>query len=227
MVSLERLREEGGFDPSDPSQAEIDDYFDRQCVFEIVRSVCAQLAEDYGRRGKGALFERLQTGLTIPTGDRDYEGWAHELGLSPDSIKVAMHRLRDRFRRAVEERVRDSVVSEEGGFPIGDGPSPPFPEPRRLAAFPVPFRCETWGAGGGWGRSGKARLDFLSNLYERIMPKGQPGRNAAGVVPSRSRKGAENAGWWPISAKWTSSRSSSWCRQGGVGSDSPRPEAGC
>lgn len=112
-VSLERLREEGGFDPSDPSQAEIDDYFDRQCALEIVRSVCAQLAEDYGRRGKGALFERLQTGLTIPTGDRDYEGWAHELGLSPGSVKVAMHRLRDRFRRAVEERVRDSVVSEE------------------------------------------------------------------------------------------------------------------
>ncbi len=112
ILSLDRLREEG-FEPSDPEQTRIDDYFDRQCALEIVRKARERLADDYRHRGKEALFQCLQVGLAIPAGNRDYGEWGRELGLSPGSVKVAMHRLRDRFRRAVEELVRDSVVSEE------------------------------------------------------------------------------------------------------------------
>lgn len=112
-VSLERLREEGGFDPPDPEPSSIDDYFDRQCALAIVKRARDSLAKDYDRRGKGALFQRLQVGLTIPTGDSDYDEWANELGLSPGSVKVAMHRLRGRFRKTIENLVRDSVATEE------------------------------------------------------------------------------------------------------------------
>lgn len=112
-VSLDRLKEEFAFEPSDPESSAIDDYFDRQCALEIVRAARAKVSQDYRDRGKEALFNRLQAGLTDPSGDRDYAEWASELGLSPGAVKVAMHRLRDRFRRAVEDLVRDSVLTEE------------------------------------------------------------------------------------------------------------------
>lgn len=112
-VSLELLKEEFGFEPSDPESSAIDDYFDRQCALEIVRAARVRVSEDYRVRGKDALFRRLEAGLTEPSSDREYAEWADELGLSPGAVKVAMHRLRDRFRRAVEDLVRDSVLTEE------------------------------------------------------------------------------------------------------------------
>ncbi|HRQ87952.1 MAG TPA: sigma-70 family RNA polymerase sigma factor [Bacteroidia bacterium] len=113
-VSLDRLRDESDFDASClQQQPDIDDYFDRQCALEIVKAACTKLQDDYRSKGKEALFHLLQTGLTIPTGDRDYEAWAASLAMSPGSVKVAMHRLRERFRCEVEELVRQSVASEE------------------------------------------------------------------------------------------------------------------
>lgn len=112
-LSLDLLREEFGFEPSNPAGSVIDDYFDRECALEIVKTARARISKDYQDRGKWALFSRLEPGLTEPFTDRDYAEWASELGLSSGAVKVAMHRLRDRFRRAVEDLVRDSVLTEE------------------------------------------------------------------------------------------------------------------
>lgn len=112
-ISLDLLREEFGFDLPDPATSVIDEYFDRQCALEIVKTAHAKIAKDYQDRGKGALFSRLQSGLTDHSTDREYADWASELGLSPGAVKVAMHRLRERFRRNVENMVRETVLTEE------------------------------------------------------------------------------------------------------------------
>jgi DNA-directed RNA polymerase specialized sigma24 family protein len=112
-LSLDQLNEESGFDPAGDDGHGIEDYFDRQWAITTVKQARAALAESYSNRGDGKTFKLLSKGLSDETDQSDYEAWAKELGKSAATVKVAMHRMRDRFRRAIELRVRETVASEE------------------------------------------------------------------------------------------------------------------
>lgn len=112
-LSLDQLKEESGFDLPEARGCQADDYFDTQWALETVRHAMEQLAGDYRRRGQENVFRRLSKGLREDMSDADYAAQVAELGMTLGAVKVAMHRLRDRFRRAVEDRGRNTVATEE------------------------------------------------------------------------------------------------------------------
>jgi len=112
-LSLDQLKEDAGFDPADAEFDSIDAYFDRQWALETVRQAREKLAESYRRRSEEKSFQLLSRGLVEEVGEADYAAWASELGKGAGAVKVSMHRMRDRFRRALEDRVRETVSSEE------------------------------------------------------------------------------------------------------------------
>lgn len=68
-----------------------------------------RLGEEHVARGKGELFESLRahldpTAKTVPHAER-----ARELGLTEGAIKVAIHRLRGRFRQLFREEVAQTL----------------------------------------------------------------------------------------------------------------------
>jgi DNA-directed RNA polymerase specialized sigma24 family protein len=71
-------------------------------AFERVR-------RDYEARGEGAVFARLRAHLVEETPPEGLQMLARELGKSLESIKVGLHRLRKRFRAALEEEVADTL----------------------------------------------------------------------------------------------------------------------
>jgi len=45
--------------------------------------------------------------------DADRSSTAHTLGMKDSAFRVALHRLRRRFRKLIEEEIRETVSTEE------------------------------------------------------------------------------------------------------------------
>lgn len=113
FVSLDAGSAESRHEAVDPSATNPDAYFDRQWALETVRLAKLEVARDYREQGKETLFAALQSGLvTSPTAEI-YTKWEAELGMSNGALKVALHRLRDRLKEAIEAQILETVSSEE------------------------------------------------------------------------------------------------------------------
>jgi RNA polymerase sigma-70 factor (ECF subfamily) len=91
--------------------------FERQWALGLLNRVLAQLREESVSAGKSAQFDRLSAFLS---GDDDgvrYRQIAQELAMTEGAVKVAVHRLRQRFHEALREEVSLTVAdpAEIGG----------------------------------------------------------------------------------------------------------------
>jgi RNA polymerase sigma-70 factor (ECF subfamily) len=82
-------------------------HFERQWAVTLLDHVLAALRQEYHTEGKGDLFEELKTVLTGQPGA--YADMAARLRRSEGAIKVAVHRLRHRYRELIRARVAETV----------------------------------------------------------------------------------------------------------------------
>ena len=87
--------------------------FDRQWALSLLDGVLVDLREEYERGGNGQLFDALKGALTFVPDAPGYEQVAAELHMTVGAVKVAVHRLRSRYRQHLRRTIADSVVSEE------------------------------------------------------------------------------------------------------------------
>jgi DNA-directed RNA polymerase specialized sigma24 family protein len=83
--------------------------FDRQWALALVSQTYDQLREALNREGRGTLFQHLQAFL--PGGD-DPSASANlprDLGMTENAIKVAIHRLRRRYRELLRANVSHTL----------------------------------------------------------------------------------------------------------------------
>ena len=100
-------------DPPASSSQNAEAYFDRQWALETVRLARKSVSEEYQAQGKSVVFAALQSGLVSPPNGEVYERWQRELGMTEGALKVALHRLRERFRKALEEQILETVSTPE------------------------------------------------------------------------------------------------------------------
>jgi RNA polymerase sigma factor (sigma-70 family) len=85
--------------------------YERQWCLTLLAAVLGDLRDQYAAAGKADLFERLKEALA---GEAE-PGWqaavADQLGTTASAVKVAVHRLRRRYREALRRRVADTVES--------------------------------------------------------------------------------------------------------------------
>jgi RNA polymerase sigma-70 factor (ECF subfamily) len=86
--------------------------FERRWALTLLDHVLARLGEDYAGKGKGPLFEQLRPFLTGEPTDTSYHDVAVRCGLSEGAIKVAVHRLRQRYRDTLRSEIAQTVASE-------------------------------------------------------------------------------------------------------------------
>lgn len=89
-----------------------DQAFDRQWAVALLGSVLQQLEDDYRREQKAALFAALQPTLTGLREHQPYAEIAAHLGLSEAAVKVAVHRLRQRYRARLQAEIAATVASD-------------------------------------------------------------------------------------------------------------------
>jgi RNA polymerase sigma-70 factor (ECF subfamily) len=79
----------------------------------LLERVLSRLREEHRAAGKGDQFDRLQGFLTGDAGDVPYKEAADTLGMSEGALKVAVHRLRRRYRETLMEEIAETVSSQE------------------------------------------------------------------------------------------------------------------
>lgn len=80
--------------------------FDRRWALEVLDGTRRDLADQYAASGKAALFAALAPALDGRIPDQDA---LTALALSPGATKVALHRLRNRWRDHLRQRVADTL----------------------------------------------------------------------------------------------------------------------
>jgi len=88
-----------------------DEIFDRRWAVVLLERAMNRLAEEYRGSGRLAEHDHLLPCLTAGRGETEYAGVAAALGITEGAARVAVHRLRKRFRSLVREEVGRTVAT--------------------------------------------------------------------------------------------------------------------
>lgn len=87
--------------------------YDKRWAMTLLGRVMERMGADYAAAGKGKLFDQLKPLLLTEGSGESYRQRAAPLGLSEGAVKVAVHRLRQRFREAVRAEIAQTVATPE------------------------------------------------------------------------------------------------------------------
>ncbi len=99
-----------GVEPVDESTPER--IFERRWAITVLDHTLAALRGEYEDSGKGAIFNHLKGVITAGHTDLSYAEVAKHLKLTEGAVKVAAHRLRQRYRETLRRQIADTVGSE-------------------------------------------------------------------------------------------------------------------
>jgi RNA polymerase sigma factor (sigma-70 family) len=85
--------------------------FDRKWALTLIDRALATLAREQEAAHKAAQFDALKSWLTGDTENLSQADAARRLGLREGAVKVAIHRLRRRFREVLKAEVAQTVSS--------------------------------------------------------------------------------------------------------------------
>lgn len=85
--------------------------YERQWAYTLLAAVLDDLRDEYAAAGNARVFERLSSFIAEPDGS--YADAARDLEMSLSAVKMAIHRLRRRYRDALLARVADTVNAED------------------------------------------------------------------------------------------------------------------
>jgi RNA polymerase sigma factor (sigma-70 family) len=96
-------------EPADQMTAE--KIFERRWALTLLEQVMQQVREHYVRDGKTRLFEEIKSTLAGASRSAPYAEIAARLGMSEGAVKVAVHRLRQRYRELLRAEIAHTVAS--------------------------------------------------------------------------------------------------------------------
>lgn len=94
-------------DPPDPSSP--DRTFDREWALALLERVVKRLADECTADGKAALFEQAKGYLMVGESAVPYAEAARRLGLEEGAMRVAVHRLRKRYRELLRHEIAETL----------------------------------------------------------------------------------------------------------------------
>lgn len=102
-----------GLQVADPGASIGDAWFDRHWALSVMERGLMRVEESFEDSGKGEQFKLLSPWLSgEPEGFTQADA-AKQLGMSLSAVKVAIHRLRQKFGEAIRREISDTVDSEE------------------------------------------------------------------------------------------------------------------
>jgi len=87
--------------------------FEKQWALALLDHVMARLREEFEGAGEIERFRRLQSSLTGDDTKIRYRELAQQLDMTEGAVKVAIHRLRQRYRETLREEISSIVVHEQ------------------------------------------------------------------------------------------------------------------
>jgi len=87
-----------------------DETFDRQWALTLISLTTARLRAEFAAAGKAGDYDALKNCLLAGRGAIDYAGVAGQLGVSEGAARVAVHRLRKRFREIYRQEIAQTLA---------------------------------------------------------------------------------------------------------------------
>ena len=101
-------------DKSEPAlELTADRIYERRWALTLLENTMNRLREEFDQANKAAEFERLKVFLTADKSAIGYADAARDLRTSEGAARVAVHRLRRRFREVFREEVAHTVAGAE------------------------------------------------------------------------------------------------------------------
>jgi len=98
------------FQVADSARASPDEAFDREWALALLARVIERLRLECAADGKAERFEKLKVHLTAGKGEIPYAAAAAGLSMDEGAVRVAVHRLRKRYRELLREEVAQTLV---------------------------------------------------------------------------------------------------------------------
>jgi DNA-directed RNA polymerase specialized sigma24 family protein len=97
----------------EPAHDETPDWiFERRWALSLIDRVVGKLREEFVQHGHPEHFERLKVFL-LGQCDAPYAALAREMNTSEGALKVAIHRLRKRYRELFRQEIADTVANPD------------------------------------------------------------------------------------------------------------------
>jgi RNA polymerase sigma factor (sigma-70 family) len=111
IVSFDELQAEARYQNEPATNLSPERIFDQKWAASLLDQVLQILRREYTAAGKALLFEELRQLLWGGRGEVSYETLARQLGTTEGAIKVAVHRLRLRFKECLRDEVMHTVAA--------------------------------------------------------------------------------------------------------------------
>jgi RNA polymerase sigma factor (sigma-70 family) len=113
IVELDAHEAEARYAIEPADELSPDKLYDRRWAHILLERAQRRLAEQYRANGQGELFHKLRPILGMARAQMAYAKMAEELGMNEGALKVAAHRLRERYRALLREEVSATVSAPD------------------------------------------------------------------------------------------------------------------
>ena len=112
-ISIDAQDAEGRYlhEPADPMTP--DKLFERRWALTVLDQALARLQDEYAATGRETIFAQLKGELTSDAARAPHAEIARELDMTPGAVKVAAHRLRQRFGEVLRAEIAETVARPE------------------------------------------------------------------------------------------------------------------
>ena len=109
-LSLDWQSADTQFQVAAANQQSPDEAFDREWAMALLAKVIERLRAECAAEGKAAQFEELKAFLTAGKGEASYAEAARALEMEETAVRVAVHRLRKRYRQLLRAEIANTLA---------------------------------------------------------------------------------------------------------------------
>jgi RNA polymerase sigma-70 factor (ECF subfamily) len=108
-LSLDAEDAEGRYTHEPADNATADKLYDRRWALAVLDAVLVKLEQEYASAGKAELYQALKPMIT--GGKSPYAEIAARFGIGEGTVKVSVHRLRERYRDLIRAEIAETVAT--------------------------------------------------------------------------------------------------------------------
>jgi RNA polymerase sigma-70 factor (ECF subfamily) len=111
LVSLDEAAPEDRYRLEPVDEVTAEKLYNRSWAMTLLEQTLSALHREWTEAGKGKLFEELKATLEGDRPDRPYADVAARTGMGEGAVRMAAHRLRQRYGELLRERIAQTVAS--------------------------------------------------------------------------------------------------------------------
>lgn len=112
VIALDGLDAEARYQLEPVTDLTPERLFDRRWALALLDRVLKRLRDDYARTGRANVYDALKPVLQADPDAPTYAKLGKQLTMTETAVKVAVHRLRTRYREMLREEVAQTVAAD-------------------------------------------------------------------------------------------------------------------